>query len=336
MLKVKGHSIPVIDIEGLRGNRSNFSQVARQIGSACREQGFFYVTNHGVSLELQQKLQQKSAEFFARPLTEKNEISMAEGGIAWRGYFPVGNELTSGKPDLKEGLYFGTELGLDSPLVQAKTPMHGANLFPKGDNEFRDIVLAYLTELTALGHDLMTAFAASLNLDPQFFYERYTHDPLILFRIFNYPPPETKVESSYWGVGEHTDYGFLTILKQDDCGGLEVKVKGQWIDAPPIANTFVCNIGDMLDRISGGQYRSTPHRVRNTAGRNRLSFPLFFDPAFSAKVAVIPGLDPSEISDDRLSRWDQASVHDFEGTYGEYILRKVGKVFPGLGEKHLK
>src|SRR5262249_62071536 len=90
-----------------------------------------------------------------------------------------------------------------------------------------------------------------------------------------------------WGVGEHTDYGLLTILKQDDAGGLQVKVQAEWVDAPPVPDAFVCNIGDMLDRLTGGRYRSTPHRVRNLSGRARLSFPFFFDPNFNATVAPI-------------------------------------------------
>ena len=131
-------------------------------------------------------------------------------------------------------------------------------------------------------------------------------------------------------MGEHTDYGLLTILLQDDAGGLEVKSRSRWVAAPPVPGSFVCNIGDMLDRMTGGLYRSTPHRVRNPAPRDRLSFPFFFDPNFFARVRPIelPGRDLPP--DDRDERWDRASVHAFEGTYGDYLLGKVGKVFPEL------
>jgi isopenicillin N synthase-like dioxygenase len=97
-----------------------------------------------------------------------------------------------------------------------------------------------------------------------------------------------------------------------------------------VPGSFVCNIGDMLDRMTGGLYRSTPHRVRNPAPRDRLSFPFFFDPNFFAPVRRIelPGRDLPP--DDRDERWDRASVHAFQGTYGDYLLGKVGKVFPGL------
>src|SRR5262249_37547945 len=147
-------------------------------------------------------------------------------------------------------------------------------------------------------------------------------------RIFNYPPPITEA-SDVWGVAEHTDYGVLTILAQDDSGGLEVRSRSRWIDAPPIPGTFVCNIGDMLDRMTGGRYRSTAHRVRNRAVRDRLSMPFFFDPNFFARVRPI---DPTiAVSDDQAARWDRASVHAFDGSYGDYLLAKVTKVFPALG-----
>ena len=135
--------------------------------------------------------------------------------------------------------------------------------------------------------------------------------------------------SEDWGVGEHTDYGLLTLLAQDDLGGLQVKTTRGWIDAPPIPGTLVCNIGDMLDRLTGGQYRSTPHRAKNISGRGRLSFPFFFDPDFEAEIRPLPNFS-ARIADDRDTRWDKASVHAFRGAYGDYLLSKVSKVFPEL------
>ena len=131
-------------------------------------------------------------------------------------------------------------------------------------------------------------------------------------------------------MGEHTDYGLLTLLKQDEAGGLQVRAEAGWLDAPPLPGTFVCNLGDMLERMTGGHTRSTPHRVRNLAGRNRLSFPFFFDPAFDAEIRPI-ALPAKNVP----SRWDGESVHDFRVTYGDYLLRKVGRVFPELRDEIL-
>jgi isopenicillin N synthase-like dioxygenase len=239
----------------------------------------------------------------------------------------VGQELTSGKPDQKEGLYFGAELGDEHPKVQAGVPLHGRNLFPELPG-FRETVLAYLDQLTRLGHTLMEGIALSLGLDASYFWDRYTRDPLILFRIFHYPPLPAAQAEALWSVGEHTDYGLLTILLQDDAGGLQVKSKSGWIEAPPIPGSFVCNIGDMLDRMTGGLYRSTAHRVRNRANVGRLSFPFFFDPNFDAAVRPID--TSAAIVDDKAERWDGVSVRELSGTYGDYILGKVAKVFPDL------
>ena len=154
------------------------------------------------------------------------------------------------------------ELSDDDPAVLAKSPLHGRNLFPDLPG-FRETVLDYLTGLTHLGHALMRGISLSLGLDEACFAERYTGDPLVLFRIFNYPraahAPQPGDEAL--GVGEHSDYGVLTILRQDDAGGLQVKSRSRWIEAPPIPGSFICNLGDMLDRLTRGLYRSTPHRV---------------------------------------------------------------------------
>jgi isopenicillin N synthase-like dioxygenase len=319
--------IPIIDVSGLVAGGPSRGDVARRIGEACRESGFFYVVHHGVDEALQRRLRELSREFFALDAEEKMKIRMALGGRAWRGYFRVGDELTSGQPDQKEGLYFGAELPADDPRVRAGTPLHGPNLFPERPAGLRAAVLDYMAALTVLGHRLMAGLALSLALDESYFADRITGEPLTLFRIFNYPPP---ADPGLWGVGEHTDYGLLTILLQDDSGGLEVRSRSRWVPAPPVAGSFVCNIGDMLDRMTGGLYRSTPHRVRNPAPRDRLSFPFFFDPDFFAPVRPIDlaGLDLPP--DDRDERWDRASVHEFRGTYGDYLLGKVGKVFPEL------
>jgi isopenicillin N synthase-like dioxygenase len=322
-------SLPVIDIGPLASASGERQAVAGQIHQACRRSGFYYIVGHGVEEELQARLERLSRRFFAQNLDQKLAIRMELGGQAWRGYFPVGRELTRGKPDQKEGLYFGAELPDDHPKVAARTPLHGRNLFPDGIPGFRETVLDYMAAMTRVGHTVMEGIALSLGLDASYFVDRYTRNPLILFRIFNYPRSSSSdTADSSWGVGEHTDYGLLTILRQDETAGLQVKSPGGWIEAVPIPGSFVCNIGDMLDRMTGGLYRSTPHRVRNPGERDRLSFPFFFDPSFDAEVKPI--VPAGAIADDKHDRWDGASVHEFRGTYGDYILAKVSKVFPEL------
>src|SRR5271156_6336090 len=182
--------LPVIDVSPLTGPSSAAERAggAGQIQAACREHGFFYLTGHGVPTGLLDQLAEASAEFFALPLADKLEIAMERGGGAWRGFFPVGAELTSGRPDLKEGLYFGTELPADDPRVLAGLPLHGRNLFPRQVPRLRPLVLAYLDALTRLGQAVLAGVAQSLGLEAGYFAGGCTADPTVLFRIFHYPP----------------------------------------------------------------------------------------------------------------------------------------------------
>jgi isopenicillin N synthase-like dioxygenase len=177
-----------------------------------------------------------------------------------------------------------------------------------------------------VGQTVLRGVALSLGLDADYFAAGYTARPTVLFRVFRYPAPPPGDRS--WGVGEHTDYGLLTLLAQDVNGGLQVSTPAGWIDAPPLEGTFVANIGDMLDRLTGGWYRSTPHRVRNASGRDRLSFPFFLDPGFTAEIPPLPGR--AAVTESGRPRWDGQNLHAFTGTYGDYLLSKVSKVFPEL------
>src|SRR5262249_60409179 len=142
------------------------------------------------------------------------------------GYCRVAAELPCRRSALKEGIYFGGYVSEDDARVRAGTPLHGRNLFPEIP-AFRDAVLDYMSALTRLSHELMSLVGRGLGVGDEYFARRYTANPTLLFRIFNYPPsPQTSADSR--GVGEHTDYGLLTLLYQDGGGGLEVKHGSSW------------------------------------------------------------------------------------------------------------
>lgn len=331
------NSIPIVDISPLLGNQKPAAAqaeeaVVAEIASVCQDCGFFYIAGHGVDVSLQMKLEELAKLFFAQPVAKKREIAMRQGGRAWRGYFAVGDELTSGKPDQKEGIYFGVEHADDHPRVKDRTPLHGKNLFPNIPG-FRDTVLEYIRQLEQVGFAVMEGLSLSLGLPRRAFRDKYLFEPTILFRIFHYPPLPTENAEQSWSVGEHTDYGLLTLLRQDLVGGLQIKRDGNWIDAEPIENTFVCNLGDMLERLTGGHYRSTPHRVLNRSRASRYSFPLFFDPAWDAQMTPLHKSQLGYTASDE--RWDGKSLNEIAGTYGEYLTQKVARVFPELSEDAL-
>ena len=260
-------------------------------------------------------------------------MSHGEAGSLWAG------ELTSGRPDRKEGLYIGLDHEPDHPRVRDGTPLHGANLFPADPPELGPAIRSWLSAMTPVAHVVMRGIALGLGLSSTWFEEHLTADPTILFRVFHYPPvdapadaPATRADPSEWGVAEHTDYGLLTLLAQDDRGGLQVRSGPDWIDVPAEPGVLVCNIGDMLDKLTEGRYRSTPHRVMNTSGLGRLSFPFFFDPSWDAVVSPLPldGSMPADAAEDATRRWDGTSVQLWDGTYGDYLGAKVAKVFPEL------
>ena len=294
-----------------------------RIDRACREHGFFSVTGHGIDLALLDRLLATAADFFARPEEEKARIAMARGGRAWRGWFPLAGELTSGVPDRKEGIYFGAEDAAGDPR-----PLHGPNLFPDHPADLGPTVLGAARRLHRPGPPAHGAAGprprprrGSLRPGP----DRGPDDPVPDLPL---PTGEPGRRRRDWGVAEHTDYGLLTLLLQDTSGGLQVRTAGEWRDIPPVPGALVCNLGDMLERLTEGRYRSTPHRVRSPEGGGRLSCPFFFDPSWDAEVHPLPLPDPAP--GERVERWDHDDPLAWDGPYGEYLLSRVAKVFPDL------
>jgi isopenicillin N synthase-like dioxygenase len=275
--------IPVIDLG------ASEIDIARAIGLACRNTGFFYVANHGVPDETQARLLDASAAFFALPEAEKNAVSI-ERSRHNRGYVALeGEALDPTRPgDAKEAFNMGRELAPDDPDLLAGKPFHGPNRWPARPEGFRDALIAYFDSMRALGQILHRAFARDLGLAPDFFAAKIDK-PLATLRLLHYPPHPGEFDGGQYGAAPHTDYGNVTILWQDATGGLEVQARdGAWIAAPPIAGSFVCNIGDCLMRWSNDVYVSTPHRVVNRSGRARRSVAFFLDPNADAPVECLP------------------------------------------------
>lgn len=324
--------LPVIDLSLLGQGDLATDRLVAQLDWACREFGFFYLVGHGIDTQRSDALMTLAQQFFNSDPADKQRIHMVNGGRAWRGYFGVGDELTCGVPDRKEGIYFGTELDEDDARVRQGVPLHGRNQFPPLPG-FASAVLDYMSALTDLGHRLLRVLAASLGLEDAVFAEHYTRDPTVRFRIFNYPANDSAI-SHRWGAGAHTDCGLLTLLKQDSTGGLQVRNGQRWIDVPDIANSFVCNVGDMLERLTQGRYVSAEHRVKTADDRDRLSMALCLDPGFDVHISPLTGVQPEH---DRAfdHRRDTDALHNAD-TYGDYLLAKVATISPDLSGSVLR
>jgi isopenicillin N synthase-like dioxygenase len=312
-----GSSVPVIDIADVDESSA--------IDLACRESGFFAIRGDDDMSQHRLRVIAAAQRLFQLPDDAKQRVSLAVGGTAWRGWFPLEGELTSGVPDLKEGFYVGRE------QPPSAVPLHGPNVWPVEVPELQAEVLGWTERMEALGQRVLASMAVGLGLDASFFQQSLTNDPTVLFRIFRYPAHPAHAPDR-WGVAEHSDYGLLTLLAHDGTPGLQVKVGNSWVDVDADPTLIVCNIGDMLDRLTAGRYRSTPHRVRNAGGADRISLPFFLDPGWTASVEPL-ALDGAWTTPaDRAERWDRTDLTAVSGPYGTWLLDKVRRVFPTLAD----
>ena len=281
-------AIPVIDISPLMdGSPAQAQAVAKALGQACRDVGFFYISGHGVPPALMQRVFDSSAAFFTGPAAMREAVSFSGPG-GNRGYIGLGGEtLDPGKPpDVKEAFNIGLELPPDDPEMLARAPFRAANLWPDMPG-FRDTMLDYFNRVWRLGCDLHRGFALDLGLEPDYFEARLDR-PIATLRLLHYPQSAVPLSEGQLGAGVHTDYGNVTLLATDAVGGLMVQDRsGRWLDAPVIPDTFVCNIGDCLMRWSNDVYVSTPHKVVNP-GKDRYSVAFFLDPNPDAVVSCLP------------------------------------------------
>lgn len=282
--------IPVVNIAGLYSADPAARQaVGTQMRAACLDKGFFYIAGHGIDRALINAAFAQSESFFNSPPESKWLVDKAHSPCN-RGYEPLGAQVleAGAPPDLKESFYIGVDLPADDARVLAGKFNHGANQWPRDMPAFRPAMQAYFDAMTALGALLMRGLALSLQLDEQHF-DAFCRAPVATLRLLHYPPQPANPQPGEKGCGAHTDFGSLTILAQDDVGGLQVWDGAQgWIAAPPIADTFVVNLGDLIARWTNDSYRSTLHRVVNTAGCERYSMPFFFTGNPDYVVSCLP------------------------------------------------
>jgi isopenicillin N synthase-like dioxygenase len=282
-------SIPLIDMTATP------KEAAAAVHRACRETGFFYIANHGVPAELVTAQFSAARTFFDLPLEEKMRIHM-KNSPATAGYEPMGGQRLDSQdpnaekapPDLKETFYCGRDLPEDHPLAQKKWRGLGHNQWPDLPG-FREQTISYHAAMGALGDRILGLIARSLDMPEDWFAPFYEGSGAMV-RLIKYPPHPTAAAFNQLGAGAHTDWGGVTILAQDSAGGLEVEtISGEWIAAPPIADTFVINLGDLMARWTNGVYKSNMHRVKNNlSGRDRYSLPFFYSPRHDAVIDAIP------------------------------------------------
>ncbi|WP_170381953.1 isopenicillin N synthase family dioxygenase [Ruegeria atlantica] len=296
--------LPVIDIAPLLDG-SDKQQVAKEIRWALSNAGFMYVKNHGITQSFVDQVFDVTRRFFDLPMEDKMKLHVSNSDVALRGYIePFGENTDPTKTkDLKECFDIGTERNA------IEGPFFGPNQWPSVLPEFKELVYGYHQKMVTLSKQLLGGIALSLNL-PEHHFQSLMQNPISIQRLLHYPSQKGVVDEKIIGIGAHTDYGNLTILAQDDVGGLQVMNReGDWVEGSPIPGTFVINIGDLIQRLTNDVYLANMHRVINTSGRERYSIPFFIDADYDAVFEPLS----SCISEDNPRRYGSVTcgAHKF-------------------------
>ncbi len=312
-------TIPMIDIAPLGETDTRAStRCAAALCEAYEQVGFAYVHGHGMAEETIAAAFAASRRFHASTPEQKRSIAI---NAFHRGYmgFATSTIVTSTvaqvrKPNMSESLMMMHALAPDDPDLLAGRPLQGPNQWPSWLPGFREEIEAYNAAIDIVARRIVTAFAIGLGLPRDYFDAMFTR-PTTFLRLLHYPPqPPTRADDEF-GSAPHTDYGCITLLAQDDSGGLQVRSPdGTWIDARPVPGTLVLNAGDLMPRWTNRRFRSTPHRVINLSGGDRYSIPYFFDPSMVARIEPLPPF----VQADRPPAF--APIR-----YGDYLMERLDK-----------
>lgn len=284
--------IPVIDLTALNGSDgAGLDRLCDEILTAYGTVGFGYLVNHGIDPALIDGVFAASARFHALPRAAKMEVEL---NALHRGFIPINTSTDRNsklakvtKPNQSESFMVMREAAPDDTDVRAGAYLAGPNQWPEGLPGFREAVTAYHDALSALAAKLVRVIARALGTGQAGFAAAFD-PPTTWLRLLHYPPQPPMSPDDLYGSAPHTDFGCITLLAQDDAGGLQVRTPaGNWVDAPPLPGSFVMNVGDMLHRWSNGRLLSTPHRVVNRSGRERYSCPFFYDPNVATEIAPL-------------------------------------------------
>ncbi|KAK3412439.1 hypothetical protein EUGRSUZ_I01189 [Eucalyptus grandis] len=329
----QAEGIPLIDLAALASYSPSdgtvdastvaFEGLVAEIGEACRKWGFFAVVNHGVAAEKRERIEREARKFFGQSLEEKKKVRRDEKGVI--GYYET--EHTKNVRDWKEVF----DCTVKEPTLVPASPKDGEeavtewiNKWPEYPPGLRKACEEYAQELEKLAHKLMGLIAQSLGL-PANRFEEFYKDHTSFIRLNHYPP--CPAPHLALGVGRHKDSGALTILAQDDVGGLEVKRKsdGEWVLVKPIPDAFIINVGDIIQVWSNDTYESVEHRVMVNSKKERFSIPFFFNPSHHTMVQPLKELtDEHKPPKYRPYSW------------GKFLVTRIGGNFKKLDVENLQ
>jgi len=324
--------LPVLDLSLIDSGREDRTVFLTALRSAARTYGFFYLTGHGVPAAANDALLQSARQFFSLPQADKDAIAMVNSPH-FRGYNRAGLEYTRGRQDWREQIDIGAEQQPVPPGegVPAYARLLGPNQWPPALPDFKHAVLDWQQRVTAVLLRLLRAFALALGQDEHVFAPIYDGAPHQLLKLIRYPGQDTAAGDQ--GVGAHKDSGLLSLILQDDIGGLEVEVSpGEWVEATPQPNTFVVNIGELLELASDGYLRATVHRVVSPpAGATRYSAAFFLGARLDATVPSLT-LPPDLAAAAR--GFDRDPLNPLFHQVGQNTLKGRIRSHPDVAQRH--
>ena len=307
--------VDLIDIGSLVAGVDD-PNVIGAIETACTHTGFFYIANHGIPRALVDAVRREAALFFSLSEAQRAALHM---GASIRGYLPLGfrSEETissasalpgQGGKNNHEAFWMGFDRAQDPDC-----PFDGPNVWPSQCPDLKPAMDAYFKAAHALSVTLRRAFSLALGFEPERLDSLFDHEQSRL-KLNHYPLQENPQSLDDIGTMPHSDTGAYTILWQDDNGGLEVENKsGEWVGVPPIADTFVINLGNTMQMLTGGRFSSTPHRVINRSGGDRFSFAFFANPGHQTTIRPLFS--------------DEASLFE-PFSFGEYQREEYRGIYP--------
>lgn len=325
-------SLPTIDLSLWKDQQAPDNVFLSSLRNAAHEYGFFYLKGHGIPLDLNAALMTQAKNFFSLPLAQKEQIAMINSPH-FRGYNHAGREITRGKADWREQLDIGPERSALQDLENkpAYLRLQGPNQWPATLPSFKETVLLWQEKVLNVLRRLLEALALSLGQDATAFHPVVRDTPYQLLKLIHYPSQPD--DGGRQGVGAHKDSDLLSLILQDNQGGLEVELEnGEWIQASPQSGTFIVNIGELLEVASSGYFKAAIHRVISpSSGRDRLSAAFFLGAQLDATMPTLP-------LSESLTRANSAITQDPENPLfsqiGQNTLKGRLRSHPDVAARH--
>ncbi|WP_404288948.1 isopenicillin N synthase family dioxygenase [Glutamicibacter arilaitensis] len=328
--------IPVLDISTSRNADGSFNEAfVAALRDAAHRVGFFQIVGYASYANQDQELLDTIAEFFKKPVAEKIKLDN-RNSAQFRGYTRMGTEITRGKADAREQIDYGPQRETLS-VVPADKPylnLQGPNQFPADFPQLEERAMAWAELMNQTGHELLSAIAVGLGLPEDHFDEPFADTPSWMGKLVHYVSGEVVPDAGNQGVGLHADYGFVTLLLQDQVGGLQVQPYGQeeWIAVPPTPGALVVNLGEMLEVATDGYLMATIHRViAPPAGVDRYSVPFFYSPRLDAVIDKVQL--PAELAADARGVSDDPH-NPMLAAYGANVLKGWLRAHPQTAAIH--